>query len=106
MWLLDVNMPRQLKPLLADLGIAAETANALGWGTLVNGDLLEAAAVAGYKCMLARDRLFGESASRYLKQYPSFAIVIVMLPQFLASFKEAWENIPIVPVPGQVQTWP
>ena len=47
MWLLDVNMPRQLKPLLAELGITAETANARGWGTLVNGDLLEAAATAG-----------------------------------------------------------
>jgi len=27
MWLLDVNMPRQLKGLLAELGIPAETAN-------------------------------------------------------------------------------
>ena len=111
MWLLDVNMPRQLKPLLADLGIAAETASARGWGILVNGDLLEAAEVAGFSCLLTRDRLFGESASRHLKKYPSFAIVVVLLPQvrapqFLATFKEAWENIPIVPVPGQVQIWP
>ena len=49
MWLLDVNMPRQLKGLLAELGITAETANAQGWGTLVNGELLEAAASSRFK---------------------------------------------------------
>jgi hypothetical protein len=111
MWLLDVNMPRQLKPLLVELGITAETANARGWGTLVNGDLLEAAATAGFKCLLTRDRLFRESASRHLKRYPDFAIIVGLLPQvraphFLASFKAAWEKTPIVPTPGQVQSWP
>jgi len=111
MWLLDVNMPRQLKPLLAELGITAETANARGWGTLVNGDLLEAAATAGFRCLLTRDRLFGESASRHLKRYPYFAIVVVLLPQvrapqFLSSFRAAWEKSPIAPNPGQIQSWP
>ena len=111
MWLLDVNMPRQLKALLADLGIPADTANARGWGTLVNGDLLEAAAAAGFKCLLTRDRLFGQSASRHLKRYPSFSIVLVLLPQvrapqFLASFRAAWEQSPIAPTPGQVQSRP
>jgi len=66
MWLLDVNMPRQLKGLLAELGITAETANAQGWGTLVNGELLEAAASSGFECLLTRDRLFGQSASNHL----------------------------------------
>ena len=111
MWLLDVNMPRQLKPLLAELGITAETANARGWGTLVNGDLLEAAATAGFRCLLTPDRLFGESASRHLKRYPNFAIVVVLLPQvrapqFLSSFRAAWEKSPIAPNPGQIQSWP
>ena len=111
MWLLDVNMPRQLKALLTDLGVSAETANARGWGTLANGDLLETAATAGFKCLLTRDRLFGESASRHLKRYPNFAIVVVSLPQvratqFLASFRAAWEKSPIAPTPGQVRSWP
>lgn len=44
MWLLDVNIPRQLKALLSELGIPSETATERGWGTLVNGDLVEAAA--------------------------------------------------------------
>jgi hypothetical protein len=46
-------MPRQLKPLLAEMGITAETANARRWGTLVNGDLLEAAATAGFRLYFA-----------------------------------------------------
>jgi hypothetical protein len=111
MWLLDVNMPQQLKPLLAELGITAETANARGWGTFVNGALLEAAATAGFKCLLTRDRLFGESASGHLKRYPHFAIVVVLLPQvrapqFLASFRAAWGKSPIAPTTGQIQSWP
>ena len=59
-------MPRQLKGLLAELGIPTETANARGWGTLDNGELLEAAAVSGFNCLLTRDRLFGESVARSL----------------------------------------
>jgi hypothetical protein len=111
MWLLDVNKPRQLRGLLAELGINAETANARGWGTLVNGRLLEAAAESGFECLLTRDRLFGKSVSRNLKRHPTFSIVVVMLPQvrasqFLASFRAAWETAPIAPVPGQVITWP
>jgi len=109
MWLLDVNMPRQLRGLLAELGIPAETANARGWGTLVNGQLLEAAADSGFDCLLTRDRLFGESVSKNLKRYPTFSIVAVMLPQvrasqFLASFRAAWEGEPIAPAPGRVRS--
>jgi len=111
MWLLDVNMPRQLNGLLGEFGISAETANNRGWGTLVNGELIEAAAAAGFDCLLTRDRLFGESAGKSLKRYSSFSIVIVTLPQvrapqFLASFREEWIKAPISPAPGQVQFWP
>lgn len=111
MWLLDVNMPRQLKGLLAELGIPVETANAQGWGTLVNGELLEAAAASGFDCLLTRDRLFGESVARSLKRYPTFSIVLVMLPQarasqFLASFRAAWEIEPIAPPPGEILSRP
>ncbi len=111
MWLLDVNMPQQLKGLLVKLGIPAETATAKGSGTLVNGELLEAAAGSGFDCLLTRDRLFGESVSKSLKRYPTLSVVIVTLPQvraskFLASFKAAWEAEIIAPTPGQVRTWP
>jgi len=110
MWLLDVNMPRQLKGLLAEFRIPAETANERGWGTLVNGELLKAAADSGFSCLLTRDRLFGETAGRYLKGHPVFSVVIITLPQvrasqFLSSFKEAWANKPITATPGQVQSW-
>jgi hypothetical protein len=111
MWLLDVNMPRQLTKLLAGLGIASDTANARGWGTLVNGELLEAAANSGFNCLLTRDRLFGESAGLKISRYPDFSIVIVRLPQvrasqFLASFETAWRKNPISPIPGQAILWP
>ncbi len=111
MWLLDVNMPRQLQGLLAELGILAETAISRGWGTLVNGDLLEAAAASGFTCLLTRDRLFGESVASIWARHPAFSLVIVKLPQaraahFLASFRAAWGKSPITPIPGQIQTWP
>jgi hypothetical protein len=111
MWLLDVNMPRQLKGVLAELGIPAETAIERGWGTLVNGELLQAAATSGFDCLLTRDRLFGETAAGNLKRYPIFSIVFITLPQvrasqFLLSFQEAWRRNPIVPAAGQVKSWP
>ncbi len=98
MWLLDVNMPRQLKGLLAELGIPAETANERGWGTLIS-------------CLLTRDRLFGESVAGSLIRFPGFSIVHVTLPQaraapFLASFRAAWGMKPIKPIPGQTHSWP
>jgi hypothetical protein len=111
MWLLDVNMPRQLKGVLAELDIAADTAIDRGWGTLVNGDLLKAAATSGFRVLLTRDRLFGESVAGGLQDYPAFSIVIVTIPQarapqFLSSFRAEWAKDPIVPIPGQVESRP
>jgi hypothetical protein len=111
MWLLDVNIPRQLALLLEGLGITAETALARGWDTLNNGLLLENAAAAGFHCLLTRDRLFGESASKALKQFPAFSVVLITLPQlraqkFLDDFRSAWNKAPIVPIPGTVVRWP
>jgi hypothetical protein len=34
---------------------------------------------AGFQCLLTRDRLFGESASRALKLFPQFAVVVVKM---------------------------
>lgn len=48
MWLLDVNMPKRLTGLLGEFGIRAQTADAPGWGGLVNGELVEAAAESGF----------------------------------------------------------
>jgi hypothetical protein len=52
MWLLDVNMPRQLVALLESEGIKTDTATVRGWGNLSNGALLEAAAAAGFPIYL------------------------------------------------------
>jgi hypothetical protein len=70
MWLLDANMDVHLASLLAELGIASETAAAKGWKALSNGQLVAAAVSSGFDCLLTRDRLFGESAeNRHLTPY-------------------------------------
>jgi hypothetical protein len=42
MWLLDVNMPKQVRGLLGEFGIVAHAADDRGWGGLTNGALVEA----------------------------------------------------------------
>ena len=66
MWLLDVNLPKKIVGLLGEFGIEAQTADDRGWGSLTNGALVEAAQQVGFRCILTRDRLFGESAARAL----------------------------------------
>jgi predicted nuclease of predicted toxin-antitoxin system len=111
MWLLDVNMPRRLTSLLRELGIESATAQSRGWDSLSNGKLLDAAAAAGFSCLLTRDRLFGESASRTLKRFREFAIVLVTLQQlreraFLDAFRDAWHTHAMSPIPGRITSWP
>jgi len=111
MWLLDVNMPKKAIAVLADLGITAHTAESRGWNGLTNVELVEAAAGAGFSCVLTRDRLFSESAARALQNFPRFCVVLVTIPQlrgpqFLEQFRLAWARSPILPVPGKVIRWP
>jgi|SRR5450759_4541434 hypothetical protein len=111
MWLLDMNMPKGLVAALGKLGVKSEHASLRGWGDLKNGKLVEAAADAGFTCLLTRDRLFGESASRTLKRFPGFAVVLVTLPQlrwpnFRTAFQHNWEEVPIRPEAGRLSQWP
>lgn len=111
MWLLDVNVPRQIAPLLREFGIEAETAESRGWNVLTNGKLLKVAFRGGFRCLLSRDRLFGQSAARPLRTFPEIAIVIVTLPQirgreYAESFRSEWEKRPISPRAGEVIVWP
>lgn len=111
MWLLDANVPAKLALLLQQLGVEAATAQSRGWGGLSNGDLLDAAAAAGFSCVLTRDRLFGQSAGRSLKRFPIMSVVLLTLPQlrerqFLEAFRAAWQVAPALLVPGQVTSWP
>ncbi len=80
MWLLDANMDVHLASVLIGLGIHCDTAGNRGWKALSNGDLVKAAVGAGFRCLLTRDHLFGESASRALKSFPQFAVVVVNIP--------------------------
>jgi hypothetical protein len=49
MWLLDLNMPKQVRELLGEFGIVAHAADDWGWGGLTNGALVEAASQAGFR---------------------------------------------------------
>jgi hypothetical protein len=111
MWLLDVNMPKRVASLLGEFGIESDSADDKGWGGLTNGVLVEAAANAGFNCILTRDRLFGESAARALKRFPAFSVVLVTIPQlrgaaFLEQFRRSWVRGPIQPLAGQLLAWP
>lgn len=111
MWLLDANMDVHLASVLADYGIACDTAGNRGWKALSNGDLVKAAVDAGFQCLLTRDRLFGESASRALKLYPRFAVVVVNIPQqrwpgYRDLFVARWTERLIEPVVGRLIDWP
>ncbi len=111
MWLLDANMDVHLAAVLVELGIACDTAGNRGWNALSNGDLVATAAGAGFGCLLTRDQLFGESASRALKSFPQFAVVVINLPQqrwqqYQEAFAAACAASPIQPVPGSLIHWP
>ena len=111
MWLLDANMDVHLAGLLEQYGVACDTAAKRGWKALSNGDLVATASGAGFECILTRDQLFGESASRALGLFPHFAVVIVTLPQrqwqqYRAGFQQAWAKAPIQPIPGCLVHWP
>jgi hypothetical protein len=111
MWLLDANMDVHLTGVLIELGIQCDTAGARDWKALSNGQLVTAAIHNGFDCLLTRDRLFGESASRALQLHPTFAVVLVNLPQqrwpeYRRRFIEAWASSPIKPQPGRLIEWP
>ncbi len=57
MWLLDANMDVHLVSLLREFGIRCEAATRRGWGALDNGELVAAAAGAGFTTLLTKDRL-------------------------------------------------
>jgi hypothetical protein len=111
MWLLDANVDVHLAPLLAEFGVACDTAANRGWKALENGNLVTAAVAAGFDCILTRDRAFAESASRALLPHLEFALVILRLaqgpwPQYRQSFLQAWSSSPIRPMAGRLIHWP
>jgi len=101
MWLLDANIDVHLVATLSNLGVIADTAANRGWKALSNGELVAAAVMAGFDCVLTRDQLFAESAARALKLYQNFAVVLVTLPQqrwpvYRQRFRHAWSISAIV----------
>ena len=111
MWLLDHNLPAQINPILRNLGMVCETTFDRNWHELKNGQLVAASFDAGFRCIVTRDVLFGESAAKALKNYTSMAVVLIRLPQsrgrlYAQRFETEWLRQKIVPSPGSLTTWP
>jgi hypothetical protein len=110
-WLLDANIDIKICALLAEFGIPSDSAESRGWKHLSNGQLVSAAVASGFTCLLTRDQLFAESASRALKQFRQFAVVLIQLdqrkrPEYLELFRAAWMRHAIRPKPGSTVVWP
>ena len=71
--LFDVNMPRPLRRELP--GREVITAQAMGWGELENGDLIDAAEKAGFAALVTADRNL-----RYQQNLAGRTIGIIVLP--------------------------
>ncbi len=71
--LFDVNMPRPLRRELP--GHEVVTAQTMGWGELVNGDLLQAAEKEGFDAFVTSDRNL-----RYQQNLTSRRIAILVVP--------------------------
>ena len=71
--LFDVNMPRPLRHELP--GHEIITAQAMGWGELENGDLIDAAEKAGFAALVTADRNL-----RYQQNLAGRTLGIVVLP--------------------------
>ena len=111
MWLLDANIDVHLRAVLADLGIDSATAADRGWKALSDRHLVAAAVEGGFDCLVTRDRLFGESASRALRRHENFSVVLITLPQrrwqeYCQLFLEAGADAPVDLKPGSLVEWP
>jgi predicted nuclease of predicted toxin-antitoxin system len=111
MWFLDHNVPVQLRGVLVELGVEADTVVARGWQELRNGDLVAAARREGFAVILTRDTGFAKAARPTLDQLPEFAVVLMRLPQrawrlYEVEFRRVWSVKRIEPVAGKVIEWP
>jgi len=111
MWLLDHNLPVQLKATLQSLKIDCDTTRARGWDKLQNGELVAASFTAGFRCILTRDVLFAKEAEKALKSHASMAVVLLRVPQrrsivYIQTFLTEWMKNPISPKAGQLLNWP
>jgi len=107
MWLLNHNLPRQLAPILIELGVQCEATSSRGWEQLRNGELVHAASKAGFTTILTRDCGFGGQAQKA----PQVAVVLITLPQlrgaaYAEAVRQAWRQKPIHALAGQILRWP
>ena len=77
MWLLDHNLPVNIKRFLTEKGIQCETTFERGWQLLTNGHLVEAATKGGFGVILTRDVKFGNAAKESISKYKNVSIVLI-----------------------------
>jgi hypothetical protein len=111
MWLLDHNLPVQLKLAILNLKIDCDTTRARDWDRVQNGELVATSFAAGFRCILTRDVRFANEAEKALKSHPTMAVILIRLQQrrsseYVQAFLNAWKVTPITPKPGQMQIWP
>ncbi len=111
MLLLDHNIPRKVKAILMKYGLPSRSAVEQGWDTLENGDLVAKAVENGFTAILTRDRRFQTAAANSLKKFPTFAIVLLNIPQgdsatYCAAFEKAWVASPFTVTAGKLIEWP
>src|SRR5688572_21998392 len=97
MWLLDHNLPAQLKPVLTRLGIQCATTFEHQWHELKNGELVATSYARGFRCILTRDVRFAESAAHALGSFPAMAVILLRLPQnrgkiYASNFEAEWRR--------------
>lgn len=106
-----MNVPAKVGAFLSRRGIVCARTDRQGWTHLKNSELVEAAVQQGFQCLLTRDKMFGESATRSLKGHTGFAVVLLSLrqarePEYLAEFEKQSDKSVIQPIPGKMIIWP
>jgi hypothetical protein len=105
------SVPIPLHEVLASRSIRAETAEFRGWKLLKNGELIEAAYTAKFRCIVTQDDDFKKLAAKYLTRFPDLARVGLRLPQthwkiYKERFIAEWSKTPIQPIFDQIIEWP
>ena len=109
--LVDHNLPPGVAGLLNGHGFSCSTAKSKGWSALTNGQLIEAAVKNGFEGIITKDIRLHLDGEVSLRKFPTFAIVIVKLPQlkkrqYLERFSSELAQKKLIPVAGKIIAWP
>lgn len=109
--LVDHNLPPGVVSLLNESGFVSSTATSKGWSALTNGQLIAVAAQNGFEGIITKDIRLHLDGEVSLRRFPTFAIVIVRLPQlkkrqYLERFAAELDQKKLLPAAGKIISWP